>query len=225
MKANRAKDTKPERTLRLALREAGYPGYRLNWKSSAWSAGHLVSRVGRVAVFVHGCYWHHCPRCHPNLPKSNPEFWARKFELNRERDARKRRQLEEADWHGLRGLGVRHPRPTRRRGRGDLDDAGRASLARLPGLAAPGPPAPSAAATPTHAAGTSSQADRDVAEVGDDTEQQRRHQDGQPCREHQTRRSRRRLARAPSPARWPRTADRGCRCRSPPPPSPPRSAT
>ena len=47
---------------------------------------------------MHGCYWHHCPRCHPNLPKSNPEFWARKFELNRERDARKRRQLEEADW-------------------------------------------------------------------------------------------------------------------------------
>jgi G:T-mismatch repair DNA endonuclease (very short patch repair protein) len=32
------------------------------------------------------------------LPKSNPDFWARKFELNRERDARKRRQLEAADW-------------------------------------------------------------------------------------------------------------------------------
>jgi DNA mismatch endonuclease (patch repair protein) len=47
---------------------------------------------------VHGCYWHHCPKCHSALPKSNPEFWARKFELNRERDARKRRQLEDADW-------------------------------------------------------------------------------------------------------------------------------
>jgi DNA mismatch endonuclease (patch repair protein) len=47
---------------------------------------------------VHGCYWHHCPRCHPDLPKSNPEFWARKFELNRERDARKRRELELANW-------------------------------------------------------------------------------------------------------------------------------
>jgi DNA mismatch endonuclease (patch repair protein) len=47
---------------------------------------------------VHGCYWHHCPRCYPDLPKSNPEFWARKFELNRERDARKRADLEDADW-------------------------------------------------------------------------------------------------------------------------------
>jgi len=97
MQANRAKDTKPERKLRAALREAGHPGYRLNWKRAP---GRLdISYPGhRVAVFVHGCYWHHCPRCHPDLPKSNSEFWARKFELNRERDARKRHQLEEADW-------------------------------------------------------------------------------------------------------------------------------
>ena len=97
MKANRARDTKPERTLRSALREAGYPGYRLNWKRAPGRPD--ISYPGRrVAIFVHGCYWHHCPRCHPNLPRSNPEFWARKFELNRERDARKRRQREEADW-------------------------------------------------------------------------------------------------------------------------------
>jgi len=51
-----------------------------------------------MAIFVHGCYWHHCPRCYPYLPKSNPELWARKFELNHERDARKRRQLEDAGW-------------------------------------------------------------------------------------------------------------------------------
>lgn len=97
MKANRAKDTKPEKALRLALREAGYPGYRLNWKSAPGRPD--ISYPGRkVALFVHGCYWHHCPKCNPTLPKSNPEFWARKFELNRERDARKRRDLEEADW-------------------------------------------------------------------------------------------------------------------------------
>jgi DNA mismatch endonuclease (patch repair protein) len=97
MKANRAKDTKPERTLRVALRGAGYPGYRLNWTSAPGRPD--ISYPGRkVAVFVHGCYWHHCPKCHPNLPKSNPEFWARKFELNGERDARKRRELEQANW-------------------------------------------------------------------------------------------------------------------------------
>ena len=34
------------------------------------------------------------PRCQPRLPRANQGFWARKFELNRERDARKRAELE-----------------------------------------------------------------------------------------------------------------------------------
>ena len=98
MRANRARDTGPELRLRRALREAGLGGYRLNWKKAPGTPD--IAYPGRkVAIFVHGCYWHHCPRCHPNLPKSNPAFWARKFELNRERDARKRRQLEDVDWH------------------------------------------------------------------------------------------------------------------------------
>ena len=97
MRANRARDTGPERRLRRALREAGLGGYRLNWKKAPGRPD--IAYPGRkVAIFVHGCYWHHCPRCHPNLPKSNPEFWARKFELNRERDARKRAALEETGW-------------------------------------------------------------------------------------------------------------------------------
>jgi DNA mismatch endonuclease (patch repair protein) len=97
MQANRARGTGPERRLTRALREAGLPGYRLNWKRVPGRPD--ISYPGRrTAIFVHGCYWHHCPRCHPNLPKSNPEFWARKFELNRERDARKRRQLEGLGW-------------------------------------------------------------------------------------------------------------------------------
>ena len=97
MRANRASDSKPERALRHALRRAGYPGYRLNWRRAPGRPD--IAYPGReVAVFVHGCYWHHCPRCHPNLPKSNTDFWARKFELNRERDARKRRELEAARW-------------------------------------------------------------------------------------------------------------------------------
>jgi DNA mismatch endonuclease (patch repair protein) len=98
MQANRSRNTKPERALRSALREAGFPGYRLNWRQAPGRPD--ISYPGRqVAVFVHGCYWHHCPRCSPNLPKSNTAFWARKFELNQERDARNRRQLEDAHWH------------------------------------------------------------------------------------------------------------------------------
>jgi DNA mismatch endonuclease (patch repair protein) len=97
MRANRAGNTGPELRLRRALRDAGLGGYRLNWRKAPGRPD--IAYPGRkVAIFVHGCYWHHCPRCYPNLPKSNPEFWARKFELNHERDARKRANLEKAGW-------------------------------------------------------------------------------------------------------------------------------
>jgi DNA mismatch endonuclease Vsr len=97
MRANRAQNTGPERRLREALRAAGLGGYRLNWRKAPGRPD--IAYPGRkLAIFLHGCYWHHCPRCYPNLPKSNPEFWARKFELNRERDARKRARLEAIGW-------------------------------------------------------------------------------------------------------------------------------
>jgi DNA mismatch endonuclease (patch repair protein) len=79
------------------LREAGYPGYRLHWKKVP---GHpdIAYPGRRVAIFVNGCFWHRCPHCNPPLPKSNQEFWARKFELNKERDARKIDALKAAGW-------------------------------------------------------------------------------------------------------------------------------
>ena len=57
MKANKSKDTKPEMILRKALREAGFPGYRLHWKKAP---GHPdIAYPGRkVAIFVNGCFWH-----------------------------------------------------------------------------------------------------------------------------------------------------------------------
>jgi len=97
MKGNKARNTKPELELRRLLREAGYPGYRLHWKKAP---GHpdIAYPGRRVAIFVNGCYWHRCPHCRPPSPKANSQFWERKFELNQERDARKQRELEEAEW-------------------------------------------------------------------------------------------------------------------------------
>lgn len=98
MRANRARDTGPELRLRQALRAAGLGGYRLNWKRAPGRPD--IAYPGRkIAVFVHGCYWHHCPRCNPNLPKSNAEFWARKFELNGERDKQNVARLAELGWN------------------------------------------------------------------------------------------------------------------------------
>lgn len=97
MSANRGKDTGPERLLRAALREVGVPGYRLHWKKAPGRPD--IAYPGRkLAIFVHGCFWHRCPHCHLPMPKTNVTFWEEKFRRNRERDARKVTELEDAGW-------------------------------------------------------------------------------------------------------------------------------
>ena len=97
MRSNRAAETAPEISLRKALREVGLPGYRKNW-SGAPGRPDIVYPGKRLAVFVNGCFWHRCPRCDLPLPKSNTDFWRRKFERNKERDRRKVLTLEELGW-------------------------------------------------------------------------------------------------------------------------------
>ena len=48
----------------------------------------------RLAVFVHGCFWHRhrgCRAC--TTPKENAPFWAQKFADNVARDRRKATEL------------------------------------------------------------------------------------------------------------------------------------
>jgi len=100
MRGNVGKNTKPELLLRKLLRDAGFPGYRLHWKKAPGRPD--IAYPGRkVAIFVHGCFWHRCPKCNPPLPKSNQDYWGPKFEQNRERDQRKIRDLEAAGWRVL----------------------------------------------------------------------------------------------------------------------------
>lgn len=97
MRGNVAKNTSPELRLRAMLRAAGYPGYRLHWRQAPGRPD-IAYPGRRIAIFVNGCYWHRCPTCGPSMPKSNTEFWERKFTLNAERDARKVRELEATGW-------------------------------------------------------------------------------------------------------------------------------
>ena len=92
MKSNRRKDTKPELVLRRALRDAGFPGYRLQWKIPGRPD---ICYPGRkVAIFVNGCFWHRCPYCNLPIPKHNHEYWVEKFYRNQERDRRDVAELE-----------------------------------------------------------------------------------------------------------------------------------
>ena len=75
MVANTSKDTKPELRVRRMLREAGYPGYRLHWRIDDEDGRYVcrpdITYPGRkLAIFVHGCFWHRCPTCDLGLPKT-----------------------------------------------------------------------------------------------------------------------------------------------------------
>ncbi|TXI80779.1 MAG: DNA mismatch endonuclease Vsr [Flavobacteriales bacterium] len=93
----RAKDTGPELLARMVLRKAGFTGYRLHYAKAPGRPD--ITFVGRrIAVFVHGCFWHGCPHCTPRTPKSNHEFWTRKVSTNQARDRRKANALRHAGW-------------------------------------------------------------------------------------------------------------------------------
>lgn len=51
----------------------------------------------RIAVFVHGCFWHSCP-LHGSIPKSNRAFWRAKFRKNASRHEEVRRWLKKRGW-------------------------------------------------------------------------------------------------------------------------------
>lgn len=51
----------------------------------------------RVAVNVHGCFWHSCP-VHGTRPAANAAWWQRKLDANRARDADTRAHLEALGW-------------------------------------------------------------------------------------------------------------------------------
>jgi len=93
----RGKDTVPELALRRALHGMGFR-YRLH-ASSLPGKPDLVMRKYKAAIFVHGCFWHRHAGCKiAAIPKSNVEFWQRKFSDNVARDSRNISLLKEMGW-------------------------------------------------------------------------------------------------------------------------------
>lgn len=97
MSANKAKNTKPEQTLRKMLWKEGLRGYRLNYKKIPGRPD-IVFVSKKIAIFVHGCFWHRCPHCKLPSPKNNSAFWEDKFEKNIRRDKSKIDELVKSGW-------------------------------------------------------------------------------------------------------------------------------
>jgi len=88
--------------VRRLLHSLGYR-YRLHAKDLPGKPD-LVFRRQRLAVFVHGCFWHRHqdPCCKlARLPKSRIEFWGEKLERNRLRDIKNEEALVRLGWRVL----------------------------------------------------------------------------------------------------------------------------
>jgi DNA mismatch endonuclease, patch repair protein len=93
----RSGDTKPEKIVRSLLHAMGYR-YRLHRKDLPGTPDIVLPKY-KTVIFVHGCFWHRHPDCkNATNPKTNADFWEKKFAENVERDNRNRSKLEELGW-------------------------------------------------------------------------------------------------------------------------------
>ena len=91
------KNTAPELKVRKLLWHAGLR-YSLHAKNLPGRPDIVLSRW-RVALFVHGCFWHRHDGCLLfRLPSTREAFWSEKLDRNRARDAAAVNTLTAADW-------------------------------------------------------------------------------------------------------------------------------
>lgn len=97
MAAIRQHGTEPELAVRASLSRLGIR-YRLNVRSLPGRPD-IANGTRKLAVFVHGCFWHRHEGCRKTTtPTRNREFWEAKFAANRARDRRAVQQLETAGY-------------------------------------------------------------------------------------------------------------------------------
>ncbi|WP_052143084.1 very short patch repair endonuclease [Burkholderia gladioli] len=93
----RQRDTQPEMAVRRALHKMGFR-FRLHRKDLPGCPDIVLPRF-RLAIFVHGCFWHQHAGCgKAKLPSTRTDWWAAKLEKNTLRDQRAVGLLEQSGW-------------------------------------------------------------------------------------------------------------------------------
>lgn len=93
----KSKNTKPELAVRKFIFSLGYR-YRIN-KRILGTRPDIILTKWKLCIFVHGCYWHRHKNCKlASNPKSNQEFWNKKFNDNIKRDKKNILALHNSGW-------------------------------------------------------------------------------------------------------------------------------
>jgi len=97
MSGIRGTNTKPELIVRSFLHRHGLR-FRLHIRDLPGRPD-VVLPKHRVAVFVHGCFWHRHKGCrYATTPRNNAAFWRNKLNGNVLRDTRHTRELTKLGW-------------------------------------------------------------------------------------------------------------------------------
>jgi len=96
MRRIRARNTQPEIRVRRVLHRHGLR-FRLH-RHDLPGKPDIVLLRHRLALFVHGCFWHghECPLF--KVPTTRTEFWLSKIASNKARDERAREALHALGW-------------------------------------------------------------------------------------------------------------------------------
>jgi len=93
-------NTRPELIVRRRLHALGFR-FRLHRKDLPGRPDVVLPKY-RLAIMVHGCFWHQHEECKEGRkPTSNESYWGPKLARNVERDAEKESALKALGWRVL----------------------------------------------------------------------------------------------------------------------------
>ncbi|OUQ38263.1 very short patch repair endonuclease [Faecalibacterium sp. An121] len=95
----KSKDTSIEMMVRRRLFAMGYR-YRVNYKALPGKPDIVFTRK-KVAIFIHGCYWHghNCGSRYAHVSKSNKAYWMPKIQRTQQRDQEHITKLKSLGWN------------------------------------------------------------------------------------------------------------------------------
>lgn len=99
MAAVRGTNTAPELYVRKQLFAAGFR-FRLHVACLPGKPDIVLPRF-KIAIFVHGCFWHGHSCVRGKRPATNKAFWSAKIDGNMRRDRRNRVALKAAGWRSI----------------------------------------------------------------------------------------------------------------------------
>lgn len=100
MSGIKGKNSRPEILVRRLLFAAGFR-FRLHRRDLPGTPD-IVLPGKRIAIFVHGCFWHAHKGCrYFKFPSTRPEFWKTKLQRNLDRDHTAMMSLVSSGWRVL----------------------------------------------------------------------------------------------------------------------------